>query len=622
MEERKGCMKSFCDLQKEYMGDGTKSYLMLCIPVNAEIKQYQIGMLEKNQIESLLSMNMQRMNDDWKISYDITSKIPLDRVLERKSLKHDEFEYLISQFADLVHVLKDYLLDLSSIVFDKSCIYCEPSQLTLYFLYFPVKTNENGQDNLRSFLKKLIVEDVRLKDDTSGGLLKRVLDVLKSESFSQTMLKQCIDGSGERSQTRSVQPDWKGELCFAMEEAVPERTIPKAGSGVMEDRSEAIMQGTGNMNWGVWREQPQSRNAATNNNRPPEREKTGSKSWIPSQHKTKDHKPGAGVPGMNEKKEKQQFQQKDNMSNRAIDLFRKYPKTSWLIAAASNTVLLVLFVFILASALKKPNNVMSNLLGFLLIASACNYFLFTRLFSKDKIIDCQIIDSETNKRSSTGKHFGHREVDEDIILHGNPILNQKTFSKPTFQKTIISEDGMSGDSSRYHEMASVNDNGFIGETDNSANTISNIQHIENINFETTGKERYSGEEQTHAGKVVDEKEPRINKNTTDNTIILGGPSERVPCLISQLHPADKILLEKTTTLIGRLSDSVDHVIDNKAVGKMHAEIIRRDEKYYIIDLNSVNGTYINGERAVCNIETEIKNGDSIMLANESYRFHM
>ena len=186
-------MKSFCDLQKEYMGDGTKSYLMLCIPVNAEIKQYQIGMLEKNQIESLLSMNMQRMNDDWKISYDITSKIPLDRVLERKSLKHDEFEYLISQFADLVHVLKDYLLDLSSIVFDKSCIYCEPSQLTLYFLYFPVKTNENGQDNLRSFLKKLIVEDVRLKDDTSGGLLKRVLDVLKSESFSQTMLKQCID---------------------------------------------------------------------------------------------------------------------------------------------------------------------------------------------------------------------------------------------------------------------------------------------------------------------------------------------------------------------------------------------------------------------------------------------
>ena len=39
-------MKSFCDLQRVH-GDGTKSYLMLCIPVNAEIKQYQIGMLEK-----------------------------------------------------------------------------------------------------------------------------------------------------------------------------------------------------------------------------------------------------------------------------------------------------------------------------------------------------------------------------------------------------------------------------------------------------------------------------------------------------------------------------------------------------------------------------------------------
>jgi acyl-CoA synthetase (AMP-forming)/AMP-acid ligase II len=111
------------------------------------------------------------------------------------------------------------------------------------------------------------------------------------------------------------------------------------------------------------------------------------------------------------------------------------------------------------------------------------------------------------------------------------------------------------------------------------------------------------------------------KNTDScKTMVLQGRTANVPYLQSLKNPAERIIIDKSSILVGRLAGSVDYVIDNNAVGKMHAEILKKDELFYIIDLNSVNGTFVNGERIVCNTETIIKNGDKITLANEVYKF--
>ena len=198
-------MKSFEELQKEYAGDGEKSCLTLTIPVVEQMKQYQIGMLEKNRLDLLLPLVVQRVNDEWKLSYDITSKIPLSRVLERKSLQHQEFEFIIKQFAALVHDLKEYLLDLSSVVLDKNYIYCDPAEFTLFFAYLPASTSEKEPERIKSFLRKLIVEDIRLVEDVSGALLKKLLEVLKSEAFSSELLSQCLNSAGKNLRQDSQQ---------------------------------------------------------------------------------------------------------------------------------------------------------------------------------------------------------------------------------------------------------------------------------------------------------------------------------------------------------------------------------------------------------------------------------
>ena len=53
---------------------------------------------------------------------------------------------------------------------------------------------------------------------------------------------------------------------------------------------------------------------------------------------------------------------------------------------------------------------------------------------------------------------------------------------------------------------------------------------------------------------------------------------------------------------------------------MHAEIIFKNGEYYIKDLNSRNGTYINGERINSNIEYKIEDKDKIDFANGKYTF--
>ncbi|AEF16575.1 MULTISPECIES: FHA domain-containing protein [Thermoanaerobacterium] len=75
------------------------------------------------------------------------------------------------------------------------------------------------------------------------------------------------------------------------------------------------------------------------------------------------------------------------------------------------------------------------------------------------------------------------------------------------------------------------------------------------------------------------------------------------------------LFEVTT--IGR-ADDCDIVVDNPYVSSKHAMIRKKGKKYIIQDLNSTNGTFVNGRR-VKNI-VRLKNEDVIKLGNEEYRF--
>lgn len=84
----------------------------------------------------------------------------------------------------------------------------------------------------------------------------------------------------------------------------------------------------------------------------------------------------------------------------------------------------------------------------------------------------------------------------------------------------------------------------------------------------------------------------------------------------------KTLISKPEFLIGRMSNSEpqkDFSIKNQNVGRIHALITKKNGQYFITDMTSLNGTFVNNQRIGSNIEIEIKNGDLIKFANEAFK---
>lgn len=85
----------------------------------------------------------------------------------------------------------------------------------------------------------------------------------------------------------------------------------------------------------------------------------------------------------------------------------------------------------------------------------------------------------------------------------------------------------------------------------------------------------------------------------------------------------RIVLNKPSTLVGRLQGQVDFAVTDPKVGKVHAEFINQDGKIYVKDLNSKNGTYLNGalQRLNSNMMYPLKDSDRIALAKSEFVLH-
>jgi len=68
-------------------------------------------------------------------------------------------------------------------------------------------------------------------------------------------------------------------------------------------------------------------------------------------------------------------------------------------------------------------------------------------------------------------------------------------------------------------------------------------------------------------------------------------------------------LTKPATVVGR-DASVDIVIDNLGVSRSHCQFLRRGSAFMLQDMNSSNGTYVNGQRVG---EHYLNNGDQVVV---------
>jgi len=91
--------------------------------------------------------------------------------------------------------------------------------------------------------------------------------------------------------------------------------------------------------------------------------------------------------------------------------------------------------------------------------------------------------------------------------------------------------------------------------------------------------------------------------------------------LKRVFNGDVVKISKPVFRIGKERSYVDYFVSNSnVISRSHADIIVRDNRYFVIDLNSKNKTYVNGRMIMPNCEIEIFDGDTITLANEDFLF--
>ncbi len=82
-----------------------------------------------------------------------------------------------------------------------------------------------------------------------------------------------------------------------------------------------------------------------------------------------------------------------------------------------------------------------------------------------------------------------------------------------------------------------------------------------------------------------------------------------------------ITINKDNFLIGRSKKLADYSLSEElSLGRVHAEIIREDSSYYIMDIHTKNGTFINNKRISSKKKIELKENDAIRFASKEAVF--
>lgn len=85
---------------------------------------------------------------------------------------------------------------------------------------------------------------------------------------------------------------------------------------------------------------------------------------------------------------------------------------------------------------------------------------------------------------------------------------------------------------------------------------------------------------------------------------------------------DALIRSDNGQIIGRSAQHADYVLNLETVSRKHLRIVVKDGKIYVEDLNSANGTAINGNALAVGQEYELKSGDALKIGLATYSVNL
>lgn len=118
------------------------------------------------------------------------------------------------------------------------------------------------------------------------------------------------------------------------------------------------------------------------------------------------------------------------------------------------------------------------------------------------------------------------------------------------------------------------------------------------------------------------REEAEDKESYGETVVLSSNLVTGPATLVSREPGElaTIYLQEDLTVVGKLEHAADAVIPLPTVSRVHAKIRRRDGEYYLTDMNSRNGTSVNGRMLRPDEDYCLQNEDEVDFAQARYVF--
>ena len=563
-----------------YDNQGSKSYLVYHFNSAEEIDSVGLGMITNNRINGLAQAVFMQLDSERLVKYDITAKVSAKQifcgVVDKKIVLG-----VLNGIVDAFLAGDDYMIDPANILFDMDYIYVNVSTGETFLIYLPVNNQKNG-NNLENIIKSILFNSQFNQDENCDYVAKIINYVNSSQKLNlrefQELLRYVDSNKNITQQSvrnippvQSVQP--KQKVIVNTESANVSQKIvtqPQQASWNQLNISnvQSVMQTQPAQNVKI--SQPQQ---MAQPQLPPKPNNGGSLagedniSWINlMSHYSKENKElyqyQKAVKKAQKEAKKQGSQIMPNQNMRPSDVSFAIPGQPPQQRPQS------------AQAQPQPGMPQQP---------------------QQQFAQPQRQFTQPNQPAQPQRQFA--QPNQAVQMNAGASRVQQTQSQPMPQAQPMQQ------AQQPQPMQNQNTN-----TGMTGNPSVPPQILENM---------------TKAGNFGETTVLGVGSEAGETTVLGASQAQIIKPYLLRIKNNERIELNKPVFRIGKERSYVDYFVsDNTAVSRSHANIINKENEFYIVDTNSTNHTYVNGSMIQSNVETKIEHGTKIRLANEDFEFFM
>ena len=542
----------------EYKKDLMHNYLVI-----SEDKiltdNYSKRMLEHQSINGFLKLQIRIMDDNTYFYYDISSKQTLEILFEKNRFTYTIMKGILVQILHIIEGTYEYLLSVDDFKLEPGFIFLEVNTNIPALCFIP-GYGKNLKDQI-AILLEYLMNKVDYNDKEAVLLVYRLYAITKEEGYTLVQLMEAIES---KEQIKEQIKDTTEENTKSYNEGVMFNTI-KSGRIDQRDQREQREQ------------REQTKGTMCEKGEKVEKEKKERN--FDASHQIKiDY----DIPAMDEKIEGEE------------ECFY-YPLKTYILTGVCVLVGIFfmigcIFSGILYNSFGRRVDTTKLLAALLIILAAESYAMkfvwdkknkLTKLVLKQEYIDPRNGTTSSRAREESGK--GSAKKSKSIHPMNSKLNN----------KVQINAQGQSQDKKLINKLV---------DTPNL------------VAVRTTQQENF-----------IDEENPTCILNDVQQDKIRDEGVNKEQVTFPSLNPMDTnhnlpIRIDTNPFFVGKLRRNVDYCLENEAISRYHAKIVNETNQYYIYDLNSTNGTFVNGEAIMPYQKKEIHYEDEIEFANVKYQF--